>query len=1337
MNTKTKNIVTKVLILTVIVGAFVFALDTFQVGANTLTVKNKQTRITSYNVEPAIADTSVTITIGGRMYAHGPDNLPGCPHIPDPEDPNAPFGQDRYFTEVATSIKPNNRAEIVSGPFSGMKMQLSVTPGTTGTTCDPGPQSNIGSFGTFNGSKVFDVSGLADGTYTARVQVTDDIGSGPDDFKDITFEVKHEGAPNPITTGLVCGVDESEQDIFITWKGLYNNGEILIANGTKRNGIFGPKDVTIPKGTYKITTTSYDSHSIHGGQGQKKEEWVIEFRDIDGNVLATTDKTSDIPGKQDYVTEVIEEEIILPKGVVKVAAVHAHLGVTEGPESVTPICIGLEKGIPTPPPPGPGPDPDPELECPFVAGTDGTIIHFEDGFNGGIGTASKTLIGNGTLQEARLRKAMSIPAGEYKVRLAAYDNHTEHGGQGQLLEQYHVRFKSAADALLAKTNTTSDIPENEDWVAETVNNKLTIPTGVAYVEAFHDAWVTARAESVTPVCMKFTPVDTPPNPHTQSLTLIKNVINDDGRNAEPDDFNLRINTNPITSPIEAKSGVAVELTVGNYVVSENNLPGYTAGVWGGDCAPLGNTSGTVTLGVGEHKVCTITNDDNPPPQSVNLYINKSVTPSQKSLNDTDPFTYTLNYGNEGGIVALNSTITDTPSPTNILHEYVITDNPEHGTCTALTNGIECDLGTVGPGQVGTIKYTAKVIGDTAGVVENIATISTTVTETTLADNTDEATVEVGLSDVVDVKIEKLVNGQKSASGSINTIFTYVLSYENIGPFDATDVDILDELESVGIVEITAITKQADHTKPLDPTPCSITNNKTAIACGLGTLESGDSGTIEYTAKGIGSGTVKNFVHISADNEDSNALANNDDDARVTVGVNAPQADVAITKIVSPAQQNVGGVFTYTLSYDNLGNIDAENVKIDDTPQIDTIIGGFSIISGPQHGSCTEKANDKGIECDLGTLKPGDSGTVEYTANALKDGDVKNIAVITTTTGESDIGNNQDDARVIVGSGGCVSNCGGGGGGGGGRPRVFLFGDPQVAGASVLLSSVPYTGVGDVVQMIVFFVGLIGIAGFITYGIFRYRALRREINNKTQIERAQESMTVMPATPVIPITEAVREPEPMRPAPIATSIKFDQLLNARAQEMSVLMSADARNMISDAAEGNEAEVIAILERVVSSADKRFDREDGWLLLNKSRVEDVLFTTRLSNVPLFVQWLVNGDEQQIFSFLRSLSQQGNNTGDFIRDVVTALDGVYQARLDGTNLGDVSVADLVNDFSREELESLITTLTRGIDGGYSSALDGVKVAVMRIVSGKKPASESNIQNETRVEHPNGYTV
>ena len=112
-------------------------------------------------------------------------------------------------------------------------------------------------------------------------------------------------------------------------------------------------------------------------------------------------------------------------------------------------------------------------------------------------------------------------------------------------------------------------------------------------------------------------------PPPAKLKLIKYVVNDDGGTAQVHDFALYISGQPVTS------GTPYTFDPGTYQASEDNLPGYTAGAWGGDC----DAQGWVTLAPGDNKVCTITNDDEPVLCEVANPPSQSISNGQVNYND--------------------------------------------------------------------------------------------------------------------------------------------------------------------------------------------------------------------------------------------------------------------------------------------------------------------------------------------------------------------------------------------------------------------------------------------------------------------------------------------------------------------------------------------------------------------------------------------------------------------------------------------------------------------------------------------------------------------------------
>jgi len=90
------------------------------------------------------------------------------------------------------------------------------------------------------------------------------------------------------------------------------------------------------------------------------------------------------------------------------------------------------------------------------------------------------------------------------------------------------------------------------------------------------------------------------------ITVVKVVNNDRGGTAAPNDFDLTLEGNAVSS------GVAVPVNPGTYTVGESLLPGYTFDRFSGDC----DSNGDVTVALGQSKTCTLTNSDIAPKLTV-------------------------------------------------------------------------------------------------------------------------------------------------------------------------------------------------------------------------------------------------------------------------------------------------------------------------------------------------------------------------------------------------------------------------------------------------------------------------------------------------------------------------------------------------------------------------------------------------------------------------------------------------------------------------------------------------------------------------------------------------
>jgi uncharacterized repeat protein (TIGR01451 family) len=94
------------------------------------------------------------------------------------------------------------------------------------------------------------------------------------------------------------------------------------------------------------------------------------------------------------------------------------------------------------------------------------------------------------------------------------------------------------------------------------------------------------------------------------LTLLKNVMNNNGGSALDTDFTLTA-TGPMTvTGVEGGAAISnAAVLAGTYALSEAALAGYTSGAW--SCIGGTLAGSNVTLSQAQNAVCTVTNDDQP------------------------------------------------------------------------------------------------------------------------------------------------------------------------------------------------------------------------------------------------------------------------------------------------------------------------------------------------------------------------------------------------------------------------------------------------------------------------------------------------------------------------------------------------------------------------------------------------------------------------------------------------------------------------------------------------------------------------------------------------------
>ena len=378
--------------------------------------------------------------------------------------------------------------------------------------------------------------------------------------------------------------------------------------------------------------------------------------------------------------------------------------------------------------------------------------------------------------------------------------------------------------------------------------------------------------------------------------------------------------------------------------------------------------------------------------------------------------------------------------------------------------------------------------------------------------------------------------------------------------------------------------------------------------------------------------------------------------------------------------------------------------------------------------------------------------------------------------------------VIPPPGGCTSGCGGGGFN---PPTVVLLSAPlvgspppgQVLGA-VYLSQIPYTGLGDWYKIVLFVIILLLWSVAVVY-FFRAKVWRTR--NKDALAaagvsfyaRAAKNDAVPVATQTHPAQETTKtrrdEPlgvisgfnnfsmqnketiqprfvAPRRADGVPTSSAphaFNGILDiiaAEAERNRMVISEEGMKLLAERGGFDAAKVLSLVDVVVSFAEKNYDREDGWLLLNKEKILGALSGTPpkgnvaveisrpvpaaqsiptsrpteqvplKANAPtvgssLFVNWIATGNRQEVTRHLKELREHPGGAEPFLKKVVLDLDAVYRSRFDEPDEQiDQRLAHTVSGLSNVELENLISALLSTVDQNYRSSSVSAKIALMR---------------------------
>ena len=195
---------------------------------------------------------------------------------------------------------------------------------------------------------------------------------------------------------------------------------------------------------------------------------------------------------------------------------------------------------------------------------------------------------------------------------------------------------------------------------------------------------------------------------------------------------------------------------------------------------------------------------------------------------------------------------------------------------------------------------------------------------------------------------------------VGEVLRYEITYENTGKVSLTGITVTDSLPNNTTLEAA------------NPSPTSTANGGATLVWQLPDLDPGKSNTITLTVNTAGvqvGDTLTNQAFVTTTEAPQQSAS--------AVSIVRAAPNLVVTKTAIPAVAYPGDTVTFTLSYQNTGKGDAQNVVL-----ADQLPSALDFVSATNQ----KTADTNGlVEWALGTLKPGASGTKVITTKVPTNG----------------------------------------------------------------------------------------------------------------------------------------------------------------------------------------------------------------------------------------------------------------------------------------------------------------------------------------------------------------
>ncbi len=308
--------------------------------------------------------------------------------------------------------------------------------------------------------------------------------------------------------------------------------------------------------------------------------------------------------------------------------------------------------------------------------------------------------------------------------------------------------------------------------------------------------------------------------------------------------------------------------------------------------------------------------------------------------------------------------------------------------------------------------------------------------------------------------------------------------------------------------------------------------------------------------------------------------------------------------------------------------------------------------------------------------------------------------------------------------------------------------PLVSGIS--LTQVPYTGFeAGPILTVLFYILLMAWALYIAYLLVIKRdqfgglaLATSKIDSEVPTRFISESVRpeMLSASFIAPAASVATAPVNLPTAVVgyanlgeekAATVAVDHNVNESemtqlenyAHSKKVLLSSDAINHFVSTT-NSDTERTEALDQVIKAAKEQYPAEDGWVVLNEKRMQDVCLVCQVNAeavadeekeytpavIPVgsgsLAEAIVTGNIISAYEMI------GHRPMFALADAAADLDAVYRIRRGGDGVASEMLMKETAKLSNEQILQMIQALTGAIDGTYTDEAAAVKMSIMKAV-------------------------